>query len=114
MGLFLHKNQGTAEDANHLVRREEDISTRIQQLESFIEEAPDAIRKRIEDELTTMPPPDDLEDRRRENHFYAQLLTRRQIKNERRYQARSALLFVLLSTAIAGVSSWIYTFLQTI
>ena len=113
MGLFRKKKPATAEETLQLSRREEDISSRIQQLEHFIEEAPDAIRQRMEDELTTMPPPDDLEDRRREHQFYTQLLTRGQIKNERRYQARSALLFVLLSTAIAGVSSWIYTFLQT-
>lgn len=113
MGLFCKKKPAAADETLQWNRREEDISTRIQQLEHFIEEAPEAIRKRMEEELTTMPPPDDLEDRRREHQFYAMLLTRGQIRNERRYQARSALLFVLLSTAIAGISSWIYSFLQT-
>ena len=113
MGLF-GNNKNKAEEALQLSRRENDISSRIEQLENFIEEAPDAIRKRMEEELTMMPAPDDLEDRRREHKFYAQLLTRGEIKNERRYQARSTFLFLLLATAIAGVSSWIYTFLQSI
>ena len=112
MGLF-GKKKSKEEEALQLTRREEDISNRIQQLENFIEEAPDAIRKRMEEELTMMPPPDDLEDRRREQKFYAQLLTRGEIRNERRYQVRSAFLLLLLATAIAGLSSWIYTFLQS-
>jgi len=112
MGLFGNKKT-KEEDALLLKRRELDITSRIQQLESFIEEAPEAIRKRMEEELTMMPPPDDLEDRRREHKFYAHLLTRGEIMNQRRYQVRSAFLFILLATAIAGVSSWVYTFLQS-
>jgi hypothetical protein len=63
--------------------------------------------------MTTMPPPDDLADRRREHAFYTKL-SRGEIKNERRYQARSAMLFLLLATAIAALSSWIYSFLNGI
>ena len=54
---------------------------------------------------------DDLEDRRREHKFYTQL-SRGEIKNERRHQARSTMLFLLLATAIATLSAWIYNFLQ--
>lgn len=112
MGLF-RRQKTRKEEAFLLSQREEDISNRIQQLESFIEEAPDAIRRRMEEELTMMPPPDDLEDRRREQRFYNQLLTRGEIRNERRYQVRSSFLLILLATAIAALSSWIYTFLQS-
>ena len=60
-----------------------------------------------------MPPPDDLEDRRREHKFYSQL-SRGEIRNEHRYQARSLMLFVLLVTAILALSAWIYSVLQAV
>ena len=111
MGLF-QKNRapasGRADHANDLA---ESIESRIRNIESFIENGPDEIRRRMEEERTTMPAPDDLEDRRREHQFFTQL-TRGEIKNEHRHQTHSALLFILLAAAIATLSLWIYHFLQ--
>ena len=114
MSLFRKKTKkraGRAQDP--FTRQEEQLGQQIKQLESFIETAPGRIRKKMEEDMMTMPPPDDLQDRRREHAFYAKL-SRGEIKNERRYQARSAMLFLLLATAIAALSSWIYSFLNGI
>ena len=110
MGFF-GKKKNTGVDP--ITKREEQLLTRIAELENFIEEGPDRIRREIEEEITTMPPPDDLEDRRREYEFYTKL-SRGEIRNERRYQAKSAILFLLLATAIAALTSWIFSFLNGI
>jgi len=109
MGFFRKK----AKSDCPLNAREEQLLSRINELENFITDAPERIRREMEDEITTMPPPDDLEDRRREHKFYSQL-SRGEIRNEHRYQTRSAMLFVLLVTAILCLSAWIYSVLQTV
>ena len=109
MGFFRNKPKS----ACPLSAREEQLLARINELEDFITEAPERIRKEMEEEITTMPPPDDLEDRRREHKFYSQL-SRGEIRNEHRYQARSLMLFVLLVTAILALSAWIYSVLQAV
>ena len=108
MGFFRNKPKPAD---NSLTSREEQLLSRINELEDFIESAPERIRQEMEEEITTMPPPDDLEDRRREHKFYSQL-SRGEIRNEHRYQARSAILFVLLVTTIVALSAWIYSVLH--
>ena len=81
MGLFRKKD---SIDSSGLGKREEQLLSRITELEQFIETAPDRIRREMEEEITTMPAPDDLVDRRREHKFYTQL-SRGEIRNERRY-----------------------------
>ena len=110
MPLF---NKTQEKDSSGLGKREEQLLSRINELENFIETGPDRVRRQMEEEITMMPPPDDLADRRREHKFYAQL-SRGEIRNERRYQTRGAILFLLLAAAIAGLSSWIYSFLSGI
>ena len=112
MGFYKNKSgSATSDPVSHLSEREELLLSRIDELENYIEDAPERIRQEMDDEMRTMPPPDDLEDRRREHKFYAQL-SRGEIRNEHRYQARSALLFLLLITAIVALSSWIYSVLN--
>mgnify|MGYP001415632972 FL=1 len=96
-----------------LTSREEKLLLRISELEEFIEGAPERIRREMEEEITTMPPPDDLEDRRREHKFYSQL-TRGEIRNEHRDQTRSAFLFLLLVSGILMLSFWIYSVLKAV
>ena len=108
MGFF--RNKPKPADSS-LSSREEQLLSRINELEDFIEGAPERIRQEMEEEITTMPPPDDLEDRRREHKFYSQL-SRGEIRNEHRYQARSAILFVLLVTTIVALSAWFYSVLH--
>lgn len=109
MGFFRNKPK----PACSLSSRQDQLLSRISELEEFIEDAPERIKKEMEEEMTTMPPPDDLEDRRREHKFYSQL-SRGEIRNEHRYQTRSAFLFLLLVTAILALSAWIYSVLQTV
>lgn len=109
MGFFRNKPK----PACSLSNRQEKLLSRISELEEFIEGAPERIKKEMEEEMTMMPPPDDLEDRRREHKFYSQL-SRGEIRNEHRYQTRSAVLFFLLMTAILALSAWIYSVLQTV
>jgi hypothetical protein len=111
MGIFRRKPASESGEVAVFTEREEQIVSHIRQLECFIEEAPDEIRRRMEEEMTMMPAPDDLEEIRRESKFFTQL-SRGEIRNERRHQAGGAFLFILLATAIGTLSLWIYNFLQ--
>ncbi len=87
--------------------KEELISSQIENLEQFIEKAPQRVKDEIERQRSSMPAPDDMRERARERDFY-QYYSRGQTQNERRYQARNTVLFVLLSTALLATCWWIY------
>ncbi|MFT5883401.1 MAG: hypothetical protein ACI9FG_001916 [Crocinitomicaceae bacterium] len=95
------------EDYAEIERQKNALQAQINELQSFIKEAPEKLHREEQDRLQTMPAPDELSQRRRENDF-SDRLTKGELKNERRHQARSALLFVLLFSAIVCVSLWIY------
>ncbi|MFC7336789.1 hypothetical protein ACFQY0_06345 [Haloferula chungangensis] len=59
----------------------------------------------------TMPPPEDLEDRKRVRDF-EEKAARGQIRNERRTQGRSLLLMFLLLAATAAMVAWVITLAQ--
>jgi len=109
MGFFQKKPRTDG----RMSSREEQLLARISELEEFIEGAPERIRREMEKEISTMPPPDDLDDRRREIKFYSRL-SRGEIRNEHRYQTRSAFVFLLLVTGILMLSFWIYSVLQSV
>ena len=109
MGFFSKKSK----IEGSLSAREEKLLARINELEEFIEGAPEQIRIKMEQEISTMPPPDDLDDRRREHKFYSRL-SRGQIRNEHRYQTRSAFVFLLLVMGILALTVWIYSVLQAV
>ena len=115
MGFFRKppRRSGSSREASTFAEREAMLLSRITELERFIEDAPERIRREIEAEMTTMPAPDDIDDRRRERKLLARL-TRGEIRNERRYQTRSTFLLILLISAIAALSSWIYSVLQAV
>ncbi len=96
-----------AEDFAEMERQKEALQAQINELQSFIEEAPEKLQREEQERLQTMPAPEELAQRRRENEF-AQRLTKGELKNERRNQTRNALLFVLITAAIVCVSLWIY------
>ena len=85
-----------------------ELDTEIAKYESLIENAPLKLLEQRERERNTIPAPDDLEDRRRERRFYADL-SKGQIINERRYRTRNTVLFVLLAAATVSVCWWIYS-----
>jgi len=84
------------------------LDLEIQKYESMIENAPLKLLEQRERERTTMPPPDDFAERRRERRFYAEM-TKGQIANERKYHTRNTVLFVLLAAATISVCWWIYS-----
>lgn len=87
------------------------IASRIADLEQLIEEAPQKLEEKLELERTMMPAPDDFADRARERKFYADL-SRGELKNQRRYHARSNVIFTLAVAATLSVCWWIYAELQ--
>ncbi len=87
--------------------KEELISSQIESLEQYIESAPQRLQEEVERERTMMPAPDSLRDREREKVFY-HAYSKRQMQNERRFQARNTVLFVLLGSALFAVCWWIY------
>lgn len=96
-----------------LSEQERAVADEIAKMEEMISSAPDRIRREYEESRTLMPPPDDWEDRQRAKRFNAHL-SKGEIRNEHRYQARSTALFVLLIIAICSILSWIVSFLQTL
>lgn len=102
--MFGSKNKENIAD---IQRQKDALQTQIDELQSFIKDAPEKLQREEQERLQTMPAPDELSQRRRENDF-SNRLTKGELKNERRHQARSALLFVLLFSAIISVSLWIY------
>lgn len=96
-----------------LAEQERAVAEQIAKMEEMISTAPDRIRREYEESRSLMPPPDDWEDRQREKRFNAHL-SKGEIRNEHRYQARSTMLFVLLVIAICSVLGWILSFLKTL
>lgn len=96
-----------------LSEQERAVADEIAKMEEMISSAPDRIRREYEESRTLMPPPDDWEDRQRAKRFNAHL-SKGEIRNEHRYQARSTFLFVLLAIAIISLLSWIVSFVQTL
>ena len=95
------------ENIAEIERQNNALQAQIDELQSFIKEAPEKLQREEQERLQTMPAPDELTQRRRENDF-SYRLTKGELKNERRHQARSTLLFILLFSAIICVSLWIY------
>lgn len=83
------------------------IDSEIAKYESLIETAPLKLMEQQERERTTIPAPDDFEDRRREKQFYI-ALSRGQVINEKRFRTRNTVLFVLLLAATVSLCWWIY------
>ena len=102
-----------ASELSALALQEQAVAEQIAKMEEMISSAPDRIRREYEESRTLMPPPDDWEDRQRAKRFNAHL-SKGEIRNEHRYQARSTALFVLLMVAIGSLLSWIVSFVQTL
>ena len=102
-----------ASELSALAAQEQAVADQIAKMEEMISSAPDRIRREYEESRTLMPPPDDWEDRQRAKRFNAHL-SKGEIRNEHRYQARSTALFVLLAIAIGSLLSWIVSFVQTL
>jgi len=94
-----------------LSAHERAIREQIDQLQEFLQHGPERERQAIEEEMQTLPPPSDLVGRQREREFMEKL-SRGELKNQRRSQAKSGLLLALLILAIATLGLWIYRTIQ--
>ncbi len=92
----------TMEELRALEAEERQLHERIQNASA----APEKILREAQEQAATLPPPDDLADRRRLREF-EEKASRTQIRNERRTQGKSLLLLVLLLAATAMLVSWV-------
>lgn len=106
-----NKRPLSSEEIEKIKLQKADLQKQIQEIQSYIEHAPDKIKQAQEESFQTMPAPDEISERRREKEFFDRL-SRGELKNERRHQAKNGVLLVLLIFAIAMVSLWIYRQLQ--
>lgn len=90
-----------------LSKQEMALQAQIAQLEDFVVHGPERERQAEEERQQTLPPPSEIEDRKREKEFMKRL-SRGEIANEKRAQASNGLLLLLLVLAIASIGVWIY------
>lgn len=91
-----------------LSQKEKALQEQIRELKDFVAHGPERERQALEERMSTLPPPSEIEDRRREREFLEQVASRRQIANARRAQASNGFLLVLLLLAIVTIAAWIY------
>ena len=99
-----HADQGHA-DLDELKALEERKRALEEQIQSASAQ-PEKILREAQEQAATLPPPDDLADRRRLREF-EEKASRTQIRNERRTQGKSLALLVLLLAATASLLSWV-------
>ena len=98
-------------DLDLLSARERELSERIEQLQDFVDHGPEREIQAEEERMRTLPPPTEVQQRQREKQFMEKL-SRGELKNERRNQAKSGLLILLLILAMLAIGYWIYQTLQ--
>lgn len=96
------------------MREEEDLlQEMISQQERFLTDLPKKAQATIrEEEEQIMPPPEEVLDRQREHVFNA-MLSENQIRNNRRYEARSTSLIIMLGVAGITMIVWAWKIAQS-
>ena len=92
-------------DLDNLAEKEKALRDEMQRLEDYIQGGAEQERS---DQINTMPAPDDLAERRRQASFVEQVLSKKEIRNIKRSQAKGTILFLLLVLAIFSLGSWVY------
>ncbi len=103
--------QLTIPDIDNLTQVNEEVKSEIESLRDFIENEPTKRRAAEIERMQTLPAPDEIVTVRREKEFFDRL-SRGELKNEHRHQAKNGVLFVFLAVAICSVSLWIYRFIS--
>jgi hypothetical protein len=85
-----------------LEAEERELARRIAEISAL----PDQLRREAEERAVTLPPPDDLADRRRQREFDAKA-SRGQVRNERRAQGRSLILTIFLIASVVALVAWV-------
>jgi hypothetical protein len=98
-------------DLDSLSARERELREKIEQLQDFVDHGPEREREAEEERMRTLPPPSEIIQRKREKKFMEQL-SRGELKNEKRNQARSGFLLFLLILATLAIGLWIYRAVQ--
>lgn len=101
-----NKSEHSSFELDELARQDAELQDKIKQIQSFIHEAPDKLQKEEDDRIQTLPAPDEISERRREKEFFDRL-SRGELKNERRHQAKNGVILVLLVVAITATCLWI-------
>ncbi len=97
-------NEGS--DLDSLSTRERQLQEKITSLKDFVENEPERLRREMEERMRTLPPPSEVARIKREDAFMGKL-TRNELRNEKRSQARSGFLLFLLVMAILALVMWI-------
>lgn len=103
--------QLTLPEIDDLTQYNESVKSEIESLRDFIENEPSKRRAAEIERMQTLPAPDEIVTVRREKEFFDRL-SRGELKNEHRHQAKNGVLFVFLVLAITSVSLWIYRFIN--
>jgi len=111
MGTKSSASDSKASEITSLEAREGDIQEQLKRLEDFVENEPERARQAEEDRMCTIPAPSEVKERLREKQFMERL-SRGELKNEKRHQAKSGLLITLLVIATASIALWIYRMIQ--
>lgn len=101
----------TGPNFDSLSARERELQDKIAKLQDFVEHAPERERQAEEERMRTLPPPSEVERIQREEAFLGKL-TRGELKNEKRNQAKSGFLLFLLVLAILTLGLWIFQAVQ--
>lgn len=99
--------QLTIPDLDNLAQVNEEVKSEIQSLREFINNEPAKRRQAEIERMQTLPAPDEILTVRREKEFFDRL-SRGELKNEHRHQAKNGVIFIFLSLAILSVCLWIY------
>ena len=98
-------------DLDSLSARERELREKIEQLQDFVDHGPEREREAEEERMRTLPPPSEIIQRKREKKFMEQL-SRGELKNQKRNQAKSGFLLFLLILATLAIGLWIYRAVQ--
>ncbi len=101
--MFGKKQKGNELDL--LAEKEKSLRDEMDRLQSYIQ---GGAEKERSDHINTMPAPDELAERRREASFVEQVLSKKEIRNVKRHQAKGTILFLLLLLAIVSLGSWVF------
>jgi hypothetical protein len=102
LAMRLSRTPDDLPDLRSLEEQQRALEEQIQSIRGM----PEEILREAAEQAATLPPPDDLADRRRLREF-EDTVSRRQIRNERRTQGRSLLLLFLLLAATAALAAWV-------
>jgi hypothetical protein len=103
--------QLTIPELDNLTQVNEEVKNEIESLREFINNEPAKRRKAEIERMQTLPAPDEIITVRREKEFFDRL-SRGELKNEHRHQAKNGVIFIFLALAILAVCLWIYRFVS--